>query len=198
MSRLSTSFAASVAVASLALLSVALVSVSTAPATAQPRDSSSRFGEFRRRFGGTWFLATSAESAQEIVDRAIERAVNAMNMILRPLARPMLRDNTPLNRRIVLDFQDSERLRVRFPDTGWETTTRVGRTEPAQTHEGDSMRVTQRLHEDGSLEQVFQADRGTRWNVYRTEAEGRMTVESIVQGDMMPRPMRFTLRYRRR
>jgi hypothetical protein len=120
-----------------------------------------------------------------------------MNFFVRGVARPMLRDNTPVNRSIVLHFRDGERIRVRFPDTGWETTTRVGRTERAQTQDGDPMRVTQRLHDDGSLEQVFQADQGTRWNVYRVDSEGRMTVQSTVQGDMMPQPMRFSLRYRR-
>ncbi|HJL18986.1 MAG TPA: hypothetical protein RMH99_25210 [Sandaracinaceae bacterium LLY-WYZ-13_1] len=156
----------------------------------------SRYERFRERFDGTWVLATSERSAQRTVDRAIGRAVDAMNFFVRGVARPLLRDNTPVNTSIVLDFRGDDRIRVRF-NTGWETTTRVGRTERAQTLDGDTMRVTQRLHDDGSLEQVFQADQGTRWNVSRIGDDGRMTVQSTVQGDMMPQPMRFSLPYRR-
>jgi hypothetical protein len=180
------------------LPALAVASLALWPATAQPQEGASRFDDFRERFEGTWVLATSTASARQTVDRAIEQAVSAMSFFVRGVARPLLRDNTPLNRRIEFDFRDGARIRVRFPDTGWEATTRVGRTERARTQDGDTMRVTQRFHDDGSLEQVFQADQGTRWNVYRVDSEGRMTVQSTVQGDMMPQPMRFSLRYRRR
>jgi len=59
------------------------------------------------------------------------------------------------------------------------------------------MRVTQRFHADGRLEQVFQTDQGTRWNVYRSTGEGRMRVQATTQGMMMPEPMVFTFDYQR-
>lgn len=177
----------------LSVLAVALL----CPAAAHPQDQS-EYDRFRERFDGTWALAVPQAQAQQTVDAAINQAVDAMNFFVRGVARPMLRDNTPLNRTIVLDFQGSDRIRVRFPDTGWETTTRVGRTERARSQDGESMRVTQRFGDDGALEQVFQADQGTRWNVFRPRSDGTVVVESTVQGTMMPQPMRFSLRYRRR
>jgi hypothetical protein len=182
----------------LFLASFSLAVAAFAPAAAQSPETPSRYDQYRQRFQGTWVLAVAPDAAQRTIDQAIDRAASAMSFVVRGVARPLLRDNTPVNRRIVLEFPGDQRLRARFPDTGFDATTRIGRTERARTQDGDPMRVTQRFRDDGSLEQVFQADRGTRWNVYRSEGDGRLVVESTVQGDMMPQPMRFSLRYRRR
>lgn len=173
----------------------AAVALWSSPAAPQAR---SQFDQLSERFDGTWVLAIPEARAQAQVDRAVDQAVNAMNFFVRGVARPMLRDNTPLNRSIVLDFQDGERIRVRFPDTGWETTTRLGQTERAQSQGGDAMRVTQRFNDDGSLEQVFQTDQGTRWNVYTPASDGTLTLRATTNGSMMPQPMTFSLPYRRR
>ena len=58
------------------------------------------------------------------------------------------------------------------------------------------MNVTQRFRGE-TLEQVFQADQGTRWNVY-TMVGDRMRVDATTNGDMMPQAMHFALTYRRR
>ena len=180
------------------VLALAAGTLALWPADARLQDAASRYDQYRERFHGTWVLAMGPEAAQRSIDRAIERAVGAMSFFVRGVARPLLRDNTPLNRRIVLEFRGDGRLRCRFPDTGFDATTRIGRTERARTQDGDPMRVTHRFRDDGRLEQVFQAERGTRWNVYRRTGDDRITVASTVQGEMMPQPMRFSLRYRRR
>jgi hypothetical protein len=52
---------------------------------------------------------------------------------------------------------------------------------------------------DGHLEQFFDAALGDRWNLYELSADGTtMTVSATQQGPMMPVPMHFSLRYRRR
>jgi hypothetical protein len=184
-----------------AFLLVALASLSLSaawPSHARLQDAaptSPLFEQHRARFHGTWRLAITQERGRQIVDGAIEQTVDAMNFFLRPLARTQLRDNTPLNRRIDLRFLDGERIAVTF-DGRLTYTTRVGRTERYTTPEGAAMRVTQRLHADGRLEQVFAADQGTRWNVYHPTGDG-MRVEATTQGMMMPQPLYFTLDYRR-
>ena len=72
----------------------------------------------------------------------------------------------------------------------------LGATRNGQSLDGETLRVTQR-YRDGALEQVFQADQGTRWNMYRILEDGRMRVDATTQGDMMPQPLRFSLTYRR-
>ena len=163
---------------------------------ASTQERSSEFETMRTRFEGTWILAVPQARARQTVDRAIDRAVNAMSFFMRPIARPMIRDNTPVNRQITLAFLSNNRIRVTF-DTGATYTTTVGRPARGETLEGDPMTVTQRFR-DGTLEQVFQADQGTRWNVYTSTGEGRLRIAATTSADMMPRPLVFQLDYRRR
>ena len=167
------------------------------PPTAEVQDgNAARFTELRERLDGHWVLAVSQAQAQQTVDQAIERAVAAMNMLLRGVARPLIRDATPVNRFIVLQFADPDRITCRF-DTGRSYTTPLGATRTGDSNNGETLRVTHR-YRDGSLEQVFEADQGTRWNLYRPLPDGRVRVDATINGDMMPQPMRFSLTYRRR
>lgn len=185
----------------LAILA-AVASIGAWPAPAQPQDApapaapSPRFQEFRGRFHGVWRLSIPQARARQIVDGAIEQTVNAMNFFVQGIARGQLRDNTPLNQRIDLVFLDDERITVVF-DQRHRYTTRIGRRHRFRTPEGDELRVVQRLRDDGKLEQVFETDRGTRWNVYEITGENELRVAATTQGMMMPQPLYFTLDYRR-
>lgn len=183
----------------LALLPVlAVLALALAPSSAQPQDPpQDPFDTYRQRFDGEWELATPPGQARTRIDAAIEQTVGAMNFFVRSVARGQLQENTPINRTFSLRFTAPDRIRIRF-DTGWTTTTRVGRTGRARSLDGDEMRVTQRFRDDGTLEQVFQTDQGTRWNVYTSTGEGTLRVDATTQGMMMPQPMRFSLEYRRR
>ncbi len=192
---------ASPVLGALAVLA-AIASVAAWPAPAQPQDApapsppSARFLEFRARFQGTWRLAVPEPRARQTIDAAIEQTVNAMNFFVQGIARGQLRDNTPLNRRIDLVFHDDERITVSF-DGRHRYTTRLGRRHRYRTPDGDDLRVVQRFRDDGRLEQVFETDRGTRWNVYESIGEGQLRLSATTQGMMMPQPMHFTLDYRR-
>lgn len=166
-----------------------------APAAATDQANDARFDAFRQRFDGMWVLTVSEQEARRTVDGAIEQAVSAMNFFLRGVARPLLTSNTPLNRRIELRFRDRQRIYVSF-DGRSNYLTPLDRTRRLQTHEGDPMNVTQRFRGE-TLEQVFAADQGTRWNVYTMLPNGNMRVDATTNGDMMPAPMHFALEYRR-
>jgi hypothetical protein len=181
----------------LILAAVAMWPVAALPQDA-PREAApapSAWDQMRVRFHGTWRLTVTHAAARQNVDAAIEQAVGAMNYFVRGVARDQLRDNTPLNRRIDLLFEDGERINVRFDDR-FSYTTRMGRTTRFTTPEGDDMRVTQRFRGE-QLEQVFATDAGTRWNVYTSTGDGQLRVEATTQGMMMPQPLYFTLEYRR-
>ena len=160
-------------------------------------DSDRQWQQHREAFHGTWVLGVPQSRARSTVDAAIERAVGPMNMLIRGIARPMLRDNKPVNQTISLRFSDENRTITVVFDNRHRYTTPLNQTRRGRDFEGDELRITQRFRGD-DLEQVFQADQGTRWNVYSLESDGRMTVTATTQGDMMPQPMRFTLPYRRR
>lgn len=170
------------------------------PAGAHTQDAPSdpQFEQFRQRFHGVWRRSIPDARARQIVDSAIEQTVNAMNFFVRGVARGQLRDNTPLNARIDLLFGNDGRITVVFDnDRGRRYTSRPGRTVRVRTPAGDEMRVTQRFHADGRLEQVFETGQGTRWNVYRVVGDNRIEVDATTQGMMMPQPMHFTFQYER-
>lgn len=183
-------------------LAAAMASAAVCPSPAAVQDApppsatNPRFVEARGRFHGVWRLTIPQERARQLVDGAIEQTVTAMNFFVRAIARDQLRDNTPLNRRIDLTFHDDERITVVF-DQRHRYTTRIGRRHRFRTPDGDDLRVVQRVRDDGRLEQVFETDRGTRWNVYEATGEGQLRVEATTQGMMMPEPLFFALEYRR-
>ncbi|MCB9597684.1 MAG: hypothetical protein H6719_33515 [Sandaracinaceae bacterium] len=171
-----------------------------APALAVlPGDASSQTADPAETLGGTWRLAGSRAEAEATVDAAVDRAVDAMSYFVRAIARPRLREGTSIDDRIELLFEPEGRLRVRFSgrDGRSEYVTTLGRTESRVRADGSRIRVTQRLHEDGSLEQVFQTDGGTRWYVYRPTSSGALTLDVTTDSDRMPEAMRFRLSYRR-
>ena len=171
-----------------ALLSLALLW----PNRAVPQD---RWDAMSERFDGVWVLDVPLSRAQRTVDAAVNQTVNAMNFFVRGVARPLLRENTFVNSEIELRFRANNNIFVRFDDRA-RYTTPLGRARQVQTHEGDPMNVTQRFRGE-TLEQVFQADQGTRWNVYTVISENRIRVDATTNGDMMPQPMHFALNYRR-
>jgi hypothetical protein len=152
----------------------------------------------RRRFEGTWRLTTDPARARRVIDRAVERAVRSMSFFVRPIARPRLREATPVTRRLRLAFSDEgRRLTVSFDDDD-RYTTRLGVTSRRyRSHEGEQLRITQRLRPSGQLEQVFQTDSGTRWYVWIPRAPDRVRIEATTQGEMMPDPMVYALEYER-
>lgn len=157
--------------------------------------SQDRWDVMSQRLDGLWRLDVPYATARQTVDGAIDEAVNAMNMLLRGVARPMIRDNTPVNREIELRFREGNNIFVRFDDRA-RYTSALNATRRVSIPGGDDMRLTQRFRGE-SLEQVFQADNGTRWNTYHPLPDGRLRVDAVTHGDMMPQAMRFSLTYRR-
>jgi hypothetical protein len=177
------------------LPAVILVVLAAWPSSARLQEADP-MAEHRERLAGTWRLAVSTERARQTVNRAVDRAVDAMAFFVRPIARDRLRDGTPLIRVIELRFHDDGRATVEFDGRAY--TTHIGRTEVRRrASDGERLRVTQRWRPNGQLEQVFQSDGGTRWYVYQSTGPDRMRLESTTDSDRMPQAMRFALDYRR-
>lgn len=179
---------------------LALITV-LAPTAARTQDATSPAqrseAELRQLLDGAWFLQGSATAGQAAIDAAIERAVGEMNFFLQGVTRTQLREKTPLNRRIDIDFPADGRITVGF-DQRFTYTTRPGVAQPFTLPDGAEVEVTQHFR-DGHLEQYFGHSLGRRWNAYSLSADGRtMTVTATQQGPMMPQPVHFTLQYRQR
>jgi hypothetical protein len=177
---------------------LAMLVVVASPPRARTQDAPVRTEEeLRRMLEGAWFLTVSQSAGQAAIDSAIERAVGEMNFFLQGITRTQVRDNTPVNRRIDLDFADDGRITVGF-DQRFTYTTRPGVAQDFALPDGSSVNVNQ-LFRSGHLEQVFTATLGRRWNVYTLSPDGQtMSVTATTQGPMMPVPVVFTLQYRQR
>ena len=172
-----------------------LLAMALWPPTAHPQ-SDDGVAAARARFDGSWRLAGSATQARRTIERAVDRAVDAMPFFARPIARPRLLEGTPVVRRIELRFGEDDRLAVSFDGRRYETP--IGQTRiRRRASDGERMRVTQRVRPSGQLEQVFQTDSGTRWWVYTATGEDELRLESTTDSDRMPQPLHFTLDYRR-
>jgi hypothetical protein len=152
--------------------------------------------ELRAGLAGAWSLTVPRSEAQAVIDRGIERCVSEMNYFLQSVARDQMHANTPVNERIDIGFPDGNILVV-F-DTRFSYTTRPGVPTDFDVEGTGNVSIRQYFR-DGHLEQFFDAALGDRWNLYELSADGTtMTVSATQQGPMMPVPMHFSLRYRRR
>jgi hypothetical protein len=142
---------------------------------------------------GTWRYSGSAAHGAEIVNRAIGRTVEPMNLIVRGFAADRLRGKNQLVQRIAIS-RTSDGFRIVYDGSRtYQTPTNQWRVHNFQ---GESLRVLIREN-NGSLVQMFRSDSGTRRNVYRIVGEGRMRFEVNVQSPSLPRAMSYQLTYRR-
>lgn len=152
--------------------------------------------ELRTGLAGAWHLTVSRSEAQAVIDRGIERCISEMNYFLQSVARDQMHANTPVNERIDIGFPTGN-IFVAF-DQRFSYTTSPGVPTDFDV-EGTGNVTIRQYFRDGHLEQFFDAALGDRWNTYELSADGAtMTVSATQQGPMMPVPMHFSLRYRRR
>jgi hypothetical protein len=155
---------ASLAVGWIALaLSGATLSMALLPAPAQTQDAQHAGAQaaggqrteadLRQLLAGTWHLTIPEATARQRIDQAIERTVNEMNFFLQGVTRDQLRQQTPLNRRLDIDFPADGRITVVF-DQRFTYTTRPGIAQPFTLPDGMSLDVTQHFR-GGHLEQYF-------------------------------------------
>jgi hypothetical protein len=179
----------------LCLVLLALSLVPLAPSAAQTAPERTE-DELRTGLSGAWYLTVSRTEAQAVIDRGIERCVSEMNYFLQSVARDQMRSNTPVNERIDIGFPDGN-IFISF-DQRFSYTTSPGIPTDFDL-EGTGNVTIRQYFRDGHLEQFFDASLGDRWNVYELSEDGStMTVSATQQGPMMPVPMHFVLRYRRR
>lgn len=145
----------------------------------------------RLTIDGEWTLAISEDAARERIARGIEGATEGMPPLTDAIAARVLRERTPLIRRVRIASTPA-RIVVDLDHRHYDSAPGV----PYDIQSGDEqVRVTQHFRE-GVLEQVFATPRGTRWNTFRLDDHGGLTIEAVVQSDRLPAPLRFTLPYR--
>lgn len=173
-------------------LTLAAASAGEAQATQEgpPRVSEPGAAE---RFTGVYRLAGSVENGTRVIHRAIDHAVEPMNVFVRAIAAGRLRDRIAVVHRIELDVQgaqatitfDHER-RCRSGLGQWRQQQLNGRTVRAQIRE-----------RSGALVQLTRGQRGSQRVIYRLRADGSLHADFTVESEQLPRDVRYHLTYRR-
>lgn len=150
----------------------------------------------RGRVLGTYrFVGGAAEVDQ--VERAIDEAVEEMNVFIRGIAR----------RRLKAPNLPTETLRITLED-GHITVSRTGQppiSAPADgksvtwrnPDNGNELQVTHRMRDPETVEQVLTGDRGVSTSVFRSSEAGRLKVHTTIEADLLPSTVRFTTTYAR-
>ena len=167
-----------------ALASVCLVLFAFRPAAAQEAPATP--------FVGSW---TYASQPADVIEQAIERGIDDMNFVTKPIARRRLRATN--------DPYSTVEIRVGNAEV---TTVLEGRsiTSPAdgraiqwRREDGEVLQVSTSLR-NASLVQSFTADDGSRENVYSVSPDGRrMTILVTIRSERLPAPITYRLLYDR-
>lgn len=146
---------------------------------------------------GTYRFAGGQEETQE-VERAIDEAVEEMNVFIRGIARRRLQEpNLPTDElRIslggdMITVARTGQPKVSAPATGKRVAWRNPRN-------GNELEVSHRITPAGALEQKLVGDRGTSTNVFTISADGKLSMKTTVTADKLPSAIRFTTTYVRK
>jgi hypothetical protein len=152
----------------------------------------------RTGVNGTWRFAGAPADGEMIVRQAVEPVVGMLRADLQPVARERIAESTWLPTQIRIGARGT---RVQVALNGQERrtfTTRAGApSQVALRTPGQYATLTQTVHPDGSLEQVFVALDGTQRNVYVPGPNGTMVLDVTLESPVLRAPIHFQLDYRR-
>ena len=135
------------------------------------------------------------EQSDAGVQKAIEAAVADMNFITRPVARSRLKKTNSPAHRIAITRQ-GETISVRFDERKPAEMPADGSVVKWTGEDGEQFDVFARA-ENARLVQTFKAEDGQRVNSFIAEDAQRLTLEVQVTSPRLPKPLTYTLRYRR-
>lgn len=146
---------------------------------------------------GTYRFAGGQEEMLA-VERAIDEAVDEMNVFIRGIARRRLREpNLPTDElRISLGSDTITVARTGQPKVSAPAT---GKRVPWRNpRNGNELEVSHRITPDGALEQKLIGDRGVSTNVFTISADGKLSMRTAVTADKLPSTLQFTTTYVRK
>lgn len=135
------------------------------------------------------------EKSDAGVPQAIEAAIADMNFLTRSVARGRLKKTNSLSQRIAIARQ-AETIVVRFDERKPAEMPADGSVVKWTGEDGEQFDVHARA-EAGRLVQTFKADDGQRVNTFIAEDAQRLTLEVQVTSPRLPKPLTYTVHYRR-
>lgn len=146
---------------------------------------------------GVYRFAGGPSESRE-VERAIDDAVDEMNVFVRGIARRRLKEpNLPTEElRIVL-----EEDRITVVRTGQPPISAPADGKPVtwrNPKHGNELQVTHRVTSVGALQQVLVGERGVSTNLFVISDDGRLRVRTTIEADLLPSTVRFSATYARK
>lgn len=152
-------------------------------------------GDVSSRLSGNWELAVPRATAQQTVDRAIERVTASLPLVGRVLAGE-LHDRNHVNGRFRLEI-GPDAIHSRFENAEFRSAPGARVQAPVPGSSSEQMEYVQIVRE-GHLEQIFTTGRGRRWSIFTPSADGStLTLDVTVTSSLLPDVMRYRLQYRR-
>jgi len=150
----------------------------------------------RRRYAGEYeFIGGQAERSS--VPAAVERSVDGMFFIARGIAYDRLLKSSQVCDRYTFDFGGGSNTvagSCRTPDVSPGD----GREVDHRTRQGETSKLSQRFVGE-TLVQEFRGDEGARRAVWTLLPDGNtLLVQVLITSKHLPRPVDYTLTYRRR
>lgn len=145
---------------------------------------------------GTWALVPSVERGRRAIRAGFERALRDLNPLLRAVARQQIDADAMLARRIEVAIEGSRVVTTMHTTARHRFATRLRYPARVTDETGTSARLTQLLR-DGSLELVFEAERGRRWTVLTPVGADRLEVTTTIDPEPVDEHVRFRHAYRR-
>lgn len=138
---------------------------------------------------------THAAGTGDVIGDAIERAIEDMSFVTRPIARRRLR-NTNQPYRTIEVAVDGGVVAIRYDGRPAIVSPADGTPAP-WTRDGEQLMVATRFSE-GALVQTFTAEDGVRQNVYTMTPDGRRLILRVtLTSPRLPAPITYQLAYDR-
>lgn len=146
---------------------------------------------------GTYRFVGGQSEVREVA-RAIDEAVDELNVFIRGIARRRLKEpNMPTDEVRISVEKDAIAISrtaqpaISAPHSGEKVRWRNPKN-------GNELEVSHRMTDDGALEQTLVGDRGISKNVFRLAGKGRLVIESTIEADALRSPIRFSTTYQRK
>lgn len=179
----------------LAVGAAVLALIGPSPSRGQSGDgqSSSAQGVELADFDGAWVLSSGSDD----MDRALDRAADQIDLIIREIARLEIHRRIRPERRVELRVAGDDHVTLRWDDWGPVRLTLHGGSRAIQGPGGERVRASIQFR-DGQLVHHHRASNGARYTTYGLSGDARrMTMAVRITSDQLPSDIRYRLHYRR-
>ena len=163
---------------------------------ADPSQAHALEPDLDRLVGAYRFVGGPEEVRQ--VERAIDEAVDEMNVFIRGIARRRLKEPNLPTDGLRIFIQDGAITVARTGQPSISAPANGKRVTWKNPRNGNELRVAHRIRADGALEQDLIGDRGVSTNVFSLLDNGHLMMKTTVESEKLPSTIRFTTTYARK